>query len=151
MGLFNWKSEKRKQEVKENAAAYEKGKEFGKQLGRMVDEFAEGRLDQITVNLLQVFKERLETVYDHPEHDPRVVAAIELRLFGEKVGEAQKRFWSELQDHLSDYLEIVDELDLSEQLADLFEHATEPRLEALIAGAKVLYDSKIEEIESKQR
>ncbi len=151
MGLFNWKSEKRKQEVKENAAAYEKGKEFGKQLGRMVDEFAEGRLDQITFNLLQVFKERLETVYDDPEHDPKDVAAAELRIFEEQIGEAQKRFWSELQDHLSDYLEIVDELELGELLADLFEHATEPRLVTLIAGAKVLYDSKIEEIESKQR
>ena len=151
MGLFDWKSEKRKQEVKETAAAYEKGKEFGKQLARMVDEFAEGRLDQITVNLLQVFKERLETVYDDPEHDPKDVAAAELRIFEEQIGEAQKRFWSELQDHLSDYLEIVDELELGELLADLFEQATEPRLVTLIAGAKVLYDSKIEEIESKQR
>ena len=132
-------------------ATYEKGKEFAEHLGVMIDEFAEGRLDQITVNLLQVFKERLETVYDDPEHGPEVVAAVELRIFEEKIGEAQKRFWSELQDHLSDYVEIMNELDLAERLADLFEHATEPRLEALIAGAKVLYDSKIEEIESKQR
>lgn len=148
MALFD-RVFKRRQERAGNKEAYKRGQEYAQYLGDRVNEFAENRLDHVTVNLLEVFKDRLETVYNDPDHDPKIVAAAELEIFKKQIAEAQKRFWSETQDHLSDELETLVELDLVELLADLIENVTEPRLNALIAGAKVLYDGKIKEIEDK--
>ncbi|WP_444921922.1 hypothetical protein ACJJID_06145 [Microbulbifer sp. CnH-101-G] len=149
MAFLDWISGKRNKD-KKNQAAYEKGQDFGGHLVSKVDEFSSARLDQITVNLLEVFKGRLETVCEDPEHDPKLVAAAELEIFKEQIGKAQENMWSELQQHLSSEIEIAEKIDMVEEVADLIETATEQRLQILIAGAKALYDSKVEEIESQK-
>ena len=104
----------------------------------------------MSIKLLEVFKGRLETVYDDPEHDPKMVAEVELRLFGERIEIYQQTMSVEMIDDLpEEYVEAASSLDMTEEFLDLIEGVLEPRLQLLVHGAKALFEMKLEEIESK--
>lgn len=150
MGLFDWvKGEKKKNNLEE---AKSMGEDFGRQIGEKIDHYLETRVETVTVNLLEVFKGQLETVYDEPEHDPKDIAAIEFKIFGEQIVKFNEEMGQEILDYLTEEFEVLDELGESEALieniVDLIVNRLEPHIQILLSGAKVLFDSKIEEIEN---
>lgn len=149
-GIFKTKGNGKRKEVEKAVAAYRAGQEFGGQLFAHLDAFAARRLDEVSIKLLEVFKGRLETVYDDPEHDPKMVAEVELRLFGERIEIYQQTMSVEMIDDLpEEYVEAASSLDMTEEFLDLIEGVLEPRLQLLVHGAKALFEMKLEEIESK--
>ena len=150
MAIFKRKKNDKQVELEDAIAAYRMGQEFGGQLFDHIDAFAASRLDAVSINLLEVFKGRLETVYDEPEHDPKTVAMVELRLFAEQINTYQQTMGVEMIDDLpEEYVEAASSLDLDKELLDLIESVLEPRLQLLVGGAKALVEIKLKEIESR--
>ena len=150
MGIFKRKRTGKQKELEDAIAAHKMGQKFGGQLIAHIEAFAASRLDDVSIKLLEVFKGRLETVYDDPEHDPKTVAVVELRLFGEQIDEYQKTMSIEMIDDLpEEYAEAASSLNMNNELVDLIESVLQPRLDLLVAGAKTLFEIKLKEIESR--
>lgn len=150
MGIFKRKRNEKQKELEDALAAYRMGQKFGGQLFDHIDAFAASRLDGVSINLLEVFKGRLETVYDDPEHDPRTVAMVELKLFAERIETYQQTMGVEIIDDLpEEYAEAASTLDMVEELVDLIESVLEPRLQLLVDEGATLFEMKLKEIESR--
>src|SRR5208337_4049361 len=99
-------------------AAYQKGQDAGRSMAAAVDEYMDRRLPSVTAALLKVFADRLQTIFDEPEHDPKVVAAIELKIFKENTDTFQTRLKNDFyrDDHkwievakLTGVLDLIDQ------------------------------------------
>jgi hypothetical protein len=145
---FFKKLKDRREEKKRLASAYAAGQDFGKALFEKASRFSDRRLDQITFNLLAVFKDRLKVVYENPEYRPEIVAAAELEIFKEQIVKAQETMWFELQQHLSTEVEVAETIGMTKELSDVIENLVQKQITSLVAACKVLYESKLEEIAS---
>ena len=156
MGIFK-KLREKKEEKKKVQAAMADGEEFGNKIAEGIEKYSNERLSDVTVNLIAAFKQRLETVYDDKEIKPEEAAEIELNLFANEIEKFSKQMWEEYIAFISPTFEVFEKLlpenasdnKVEEALgpfADLIDSKIEEHANILIAGAKVLYDEKINEI-----
>lgn len=150
---MKWWENRQRAKKERLEAANKMGRDFGDNLFKKVEKFGDTRLDEIAIKHLSVFKNQLETVYDDPDHEPKIIAAIEGQIFSEQTEQVLKIMWSETQEFCAEEVPHVGELEdplINELLADIMEQRIEASITMMIAGAKALYDMKIEEIEDKK-
>lgn len=150
--MFNWWKKNRNGHQNDDSLekSYDFGRNIGSQITAKVDEFKENRIDEVSVNLLSAFKDRLETVFDSPPHDPKLVAQIELNEFRDQIKRFSDKMWAESKDFLNNELGILDEIgddETTEKYIDYLELQISTGVNLLIHGAKMLYDKKLEEID----
>lgn len=124
------------------------GEKWGKYVINKAQEFADARFSQITLNLLSVLSDRLETVYDDKEIDPKITASIEMKIFIENIEGIHEKLLSELQNHLKADFESFDDQEFNNLLIEV---VINPKVDQLIQGAKELYQQKLNEIETNKK
>ena len=103
---------KRRQEKKQNAAAYDEGQQTGDRIIVVIDGYLTPRLSTLSKNVLDVFRDRLKNIYDQPQYDPRDVAKVELKICLDHLKEFAPKLFEETLTYLSlhDWLDIIGQL-----------------------------------------
>ena len=161
MALFGWLSNKNKP-TKEQQRAFELGQTAGEVIGddliSRAESFMEGRFAQFFGDYIDALKQRLDTVYDDPEHDPKLLAHIELKIFCENAEEAKSQLHAEFENyvlrHDDSYYELLGNDDdtvafVQHAVSEVVDKNLADGVELLIKTGVEVHDRKIEEIEQR--
>lgn len=138
---------KRKTEVTPSQErACELGRKASQLMTRDMIGYVESRLSSICPGFLEVFRQQLEKIHNVPNHTPKTVANVELKIFTEHAEEAMKKLkvetwaahdtWRELADK-EGFRGIFDELidkKISEAHANLLLNAALMMADAVEKG-----------------
>lgn len=94
------------------------GREFGALITQRVEDHIAGRVQPARERFMDVFRDRLKTVFDQPEHDPRTVTQVEYEVFQENLGNFLGEMRAELSVRLYRYDEAIQAADLQGQCDD---------------------------------
>lgn len=116
MGLGNWLRERKDKklrskldEAQKTVEAYELGKEYADSIVEKLVYF-ETRCGQVRNNYVEVFKGRMETIFDEEEHDPATVAEVEFEILGDNVLKLQEKLLAEFDDLFQEDISAMDEM-----------------------------------------
>jgi hypothetical protein len=110
--------EKRRHEKQQHAAAYEMGQQAGESIIAAVDSFLVPRLSTLSNNVLDLYRDRLKTIYDEPEYQPKDVAKVELKICLDNLKEFAPKLVEETHTYLSlhDWLDVIRQLEATDMV-----------------------------------
>ncbi|WP_293905965.1 hypothetical protein [Phenylobacterium sp.] len=111
-----------------NAEALEMGRNAGNAMTGAVDHFITFRARPVAENVYGVFLEQIASIRSNEEHSPIDLVRIEAKIFVEKLGEYKDRMNVECLDHIREWLDIADQMEvrdtielyISNKLSDIF-------------------------------
>lgn len=124
---------RRREEKRKLAHAYDAGRDFGVAITDAVDGYLGNRVQSIETNYLDVFRERLTTIYDDREHPAALVARAEYVVFSENVGEMQAKLRQEAHEVLRGWLDRADEIGARAEIEQLIDK----RISDTASGLKI--------------
>lgn len=160
MALFEWMSRKKKP-ASEPLDAYLLGRQHGdalyKHLKARANTFTDGRFSLMFSRYVDGFSQRLDTVYDDPHHEPKLVASMQLKIFNDEADKAKSSLRSEFETYMLSEDELILGLledeetmkDIKHTASQIMESALEDGFELLKNTAVAMYESKIDEIEKR--
>lgn len=113
--MFEFFKKRREQrEVRQHEL--EMGRRAGRSLYEAVREYLDGRLPEVSTKLLDVFRQRLATIHNEPEHPPELVAKVEWDIFQKQINEFPTRMRQEVDANLREWMSVADDLHVREMI-----------------------------------
>jgi hypothetical protein len=107
---------KRTEAKQREAVAFQFGQKTGATMTAAVDSYLNVRLPSLTANLLDVLQQRLLTINDDSQHDPKLVAYAELKVFLENVEDFDSRVLDEVRQSQRDWFGLAAQAGSKEML-----------------------------------
>jgi hypothetical protein len=143
--------QKRRQEKKQHASAYEKGQQAGSSIINAVDTFLTPRLSTLSKNVLELYRDRLTTIYDEPEHQPKEVARVELKICLDHLKEFTPKLYEETRAYLSrhDWPDVILQLEATDMVDTYIKQKIDETMLAITTEAMSLTADAIAEAEKR--
>lgn len=133
----------RTQERRELSEAHQLGVDAAGEMADEVEGYLSSRLPNITVSYLEVFKERLQDLPEHPELSVEQVAEIEFEIFLEQIEGLSTKMAEEVSTALADWYAFATEMGVRQALDELVQQRVDEALILLRAGGKTLLRQRI--------
>ena len=126
------------------ADAYALGQSAAASMAAAVDAYLDPRLTKLRANLLDVFRQRLETICDEPDYTPQQVVQAELRIFQEQLESFTERMQQEVAEHVADWHRTAELTGVMESFRDYVAHkANTVKLELLTEAVSMGGDAVV--------
>ena len=142
-GFLKRRAERRDAQQR-RADAYALGQSAAASMAAAVDAYLDPRLTQLRANLLDVFRQRLETICDEPDYTPQQVVQAEFRIFQEQLESFTERMQQEVAEHVADWHRTAEQTGILESFRDYVAHkANAAKLEMLTEAVSMGGDAVV--------
>jgi hypothetical protein len=117
--VFGWF--KKKAPPIEESAAYDKGKQFAREVMDTFDGFAKARFSSIREGYLNVFRGNLQDALQQSEAPALTVARIDYGIFLENVNKVDEQLFDEVTQVMHEWLKTAEIIDIRSQTEQLFQ------------------------------
>ena len=121
--MFGFK--RRAEEKQRLQAATEKGEEAGKAMSDAVEEYLDRRLPEVSNNVLNILRHRLQNIPIDTQNDPKGLAYAEFRCFEDNVADYRKRLKTEVHENLKEWMAVAAQCGVLDLLDELIDQKTE--------------------------
>ncbi len=134
---------RRAEKVQRQIDAYEAGKRGGEAILHAVDEYIQFRLSEIATSYLVVFGDRLKTIADEKDHEPKEVAKVELKIFIEQLLNLPEKLRAEYRERLPKWYALAKEVGFSDSVDEYIYKLVNEKIEQIYTDAALMADKEL--------